>query len=286
MDCWGSAGCDGAVTLRGLFLCAALFAGGAAHAGCGADPEPCTLADGTYHIALPDEPENAPVVLFLHGAGSSGANVVRNAGLMRRFTERGYAVLAPSALPRREGATGGVWTFYPGWEGRNELEFLRATLSDSAEKFGTDIRRTLLTGFSAGAFMVTYIACDAPDSFPAYAPLAGAFWNPLPGTCSGPVRLHQTHGWRDSTVPLEGRPLFNNRYVQGDVFAALEIWRRANLCPNMSPDDFETTGEYMRRRWTDCAEGTALELALHPGGHSIPQGWAEMVLDWFEAVVP
>ena len=273
--------------MRRLLAALAMTLGAsAAQASCGPDPAPCTLPNGTFHIALPDEPQNAPVGMFLHGAGSSGANVVRNSGLMQAFTDRGYAVIAPSALPRRAGSSGGVWRFYPGWDGRDELEFLRATLSESARKFGTDENLALLTGFSAGAVMVTYIACDAPQSFPAYAPLAGAFWNPLPASCAGPVKLHQTHGWRDSTVPLEGRPLFNDRYVQGDVFAALEIWRRANACPNMSPDGFETTGDYMRRRWTDCAAGSALEMALHPGGHSIPRGWADMVLDWFETVVP
>lgn len=257
-----------------------------AQAACGPSPEACKISGGAYHIALPDASEDAPVAVFLHGAGSNGANVMRNTGLVHAFLDRGYAVLAPSALPRRPGANGGVWSFYPGWEGRDEPAFLQATVEDAAAQFGTSPDRVLLTGFSAGAFMVTYMACDEPSSFPAYAPLAGAFWEPLPPACEGPVKLFQTHGWLDKTVPLEGRPLRNGEWLQGDVFASLEIWRRANDCPNMAPDRFDETGAFMRRAWTDCAQDSALEFALHPGGHSIPPGWVDMVVDWFETQVP
>ena len=271
-------------------LCAAALAltlgSGVAYAGCASDPAPCTIPSGDYHIALPDDPQDAPVMVFLHGAGSSGANVMRNSGLVNAVTQRGYAILAPSALPRRAGQNGGVWTFLPSWEGRDEPAFLAETVRAAATRFGVSDRKILLAGFSAGAFMVHYLACETPGQFPAYAPLAGAFWEPHPEACNGPVKLFQTHGWTDTTVPLEGRPLFNGQFLQGDVFASLTTWRQANDCPNMAPDRYEETGVYMRRAWTDCATGSALELALHPGGHSIPAGWVDMVLDWFETEVP
>ena len=38
--------------------------------------------------------------------------------------------------------------------------------------------------------------------------------------------------------------------------------------------------------WTDCAAGSALTFVLDPDGHEVPAGWADMALDWFEAVVP
>ncbi|MDC0343625.1 dienelactone hydrolase family protein [bacterium] len=260
--------------------------GTAAMAGCGEDPAPCTLPGGEYHIALPDNPKGAPVVMFLHGAGSNGANALKNTAMVEAFRNRGYAVLAPSAVPRRAGADGGFWNFFPGWDGRDEPQFLRETVRAASTQFATSDTRVLMTGFSAGAFMVSYLACAEPASFPAYAPLAGTFWQPHPSACAGPVKLFQTHGWRDSTVPLEGRPLRNGDFLQGDVFASLETWRRANACPRMSPDSYQETGVFWRRAWSACAEGSALELALHPGGHIIPQGWPDMILDWFEEQVP
>jgi polyhydroxybutyrate depolymerase len=83
-------------------------------------------------------------------------------------------------------------------------------------------------------------------------------------------------------VPLEGRRLRSD-IEQGDAFAAMEIWRRTNLCPRNNPDTTAVDGPLMRRDWTSCAQGGALRFVLHPGGHMVPEGWAALMLDWFEA---
>jgi polyhydroxybutyrate depolymerase len=44
------------------------------------------------------------------------------------------------------------------------------------------------------------------------------------------------------------------------------------------------TEQFWRRSWQRCTDDTALELALFPGGHGVPKGWAEMALDWFEGL--
>ena len=95
--------------------------------------------------------------------------------------------------------------------------------------------------------------------------------------------LH-THGWRDGTVPLEGRPLLAGQIYQGDVFAGLQILRELNGCTQLRADKFDTKGKFWRRKWTRCTSGTALEFALHTGGHGVPKGWADMALEWFEAL--
>ncbi|MCV6585029.1 MAG: polyhydroxybutyrate depolymerase [Marinibacterium sp.] len=254
-----------------------------AHAGCGPAPEPCDTASGRYHIALPDTAAGAPVVLFLHGYGSNGGNVIRNTGLVQGFVDRGYAVIAPDAELREPGGRAG-WVFYPGWSGRDETAFLTGIVQDAATRFGTDPDDAILSGFSSGGFMVNYLACAAPDSFAAYAPVAGGFWKPHPDSCAGPVRLFHTHGWRDGVVPLEGRSLGGGRFQQGDIFAGLAIWRAANDCDDEKPTGFSRTGDFERRRWDNCSDGSALEFALFPGGHTIPPGWSDMMLDWYEAL--
>ena len=98
------------------------------------------------------------------------------------------------------------------------------------------------------------------------------------------MRLLHTHGWRDQTVPLEGRPL-QPGLEQGDIFAGLEIWRRENGCTGLQADGFATDAGCWRRGWDRCAPTPALELALHPGGHEVPGEWADMALDWFEQVI-
>lgn len=257
-----------------------VFFGQTAMADCGATEDMCETASGGYFIKLPDT-ENPPMVVFLHGYGGSGTGTMNNRGMVEPLLARGYAVMAPEGALRNGRKS---WNFFPGWEGRDETAFLTEVVQDAAERFGVDSDRIVLGGFSAGGFMVNYLACAAPDTFSAYAPVSGGFWRPHPEACDGPVRLFHTHGWTDNVVPLEGRYLGGGRFQQGDIFAGLEIWRTANECVDNRPDAFGTTDQFMRRKWTRCAEGSALEFALFPGGHTVPKGWADMMLDWYEGL--
>ncbi|MEM1363841.1 MAG: polyhydroxybutyrate depolymerase, partial [Pseudomonadota bacterium] len=166
---------------------------------------------------------------------------------------------------------------------RDEVDFLKAVIADAAETHGIDPLRVVLAGFSIGGSMTAYAACAAPDLAAAYAPLGGNFWRPHPESCAGPVRMLHTHGWTDTTVPLEGRWLRNGEIAQGDVFTALQIWRETNGCNEMRADQFSMDEAYWRRVWQRCKPDSALELALFPGGHVVPEDWSAMVADWLEA---
>ncbi len=261
----------------GLWLAMALA--GPAAADCAGAPEACELPGGTYHIVLP-EGARAPVpaIMLLHGYGGEGDGMIRNAmvGLM---LARGYAVIAPDGQPRTNGE-GRTWDFYPDRPAtRDETAFLTAVADDAAARFGLRRDRMLLAGFSIGGSMTSYLACAAPGAFAAYAPVAGSFWRPHPKGCAGPVRLLHTHGTADRTVPMEGREVMPG-FVQGNVLEAMEIWRATNGC---TTSQTRTLGIYSLRQWEGCVAGADLRLALHDGGHSIPEGWAAMVMDWFEA---
>lgn len=268
-----------------LSVTAALtLAAGSVQAACGASNSSCEIQSGSYHIELPhNEVDDAPVVMFLHGFGGSGKAAISNAVMVEPLRARGYAVIAPNGVPRAEGRPAS-WTFYPGWEGRDDTTFLQDVVADAAERFGTSAETVMLSGFSAGGFMVNYLACDNPDTFTAYAPVSGGFWRPHPVSCNGPVKLFHTHGWADGTVPLEGRKLAGGRFQQGDIFAGLEIWRAANKCDDEKPTGFGREGQFMLRVWRNCVDGAALEMALFPGGHTVPEGWADLALDWFEGL--
>jgi polyhydroxybutyrate depolymerase len=271
-------------------LLAACAAATSLHASepCGGAHGFCAVAAGTYDIALPDTPPakgtKSPVVLYFHGAGGTGASVLQADSLLRPFVEAGYAVIGANGLTRPGNAFGTGWSFRPeGPQQRDELAFARDVLADATERFGLDRRRVLVTGFSIGASLAWYLACREPDLGFAYAPVAGGFWRPHPTTCAGPVDLLQTHGWRDRTVPLEGRPLRGGEIFQGDVFEGLQLWRQTNGCRGLRPDAFSTNATFWRRDWTDCSSGRQLVLALHPGDHdAVPMEWAAMAMGWFE----
>ena len=260
-------------------------------ADCGGPGAPCTVPLGSYHIALPERGAAAgtmPAFLYFHGAGRSGEMIFTLADMTRVLTARGFAVIGPNGLERPDSRFGAGWYFRPESPARrDELAFTREVLADAAARFGIDRARVTLSGFSIGGSLVWYLACKDHTVAAAYAPVAGGFWRPHPTDCAGPVRLVHTHGWRDQTVPLEGRPLRNGEIYQGDVFEGFQRWRAENGCSRLRADDFDTSRRYWRRIHTSCDPGTALEFWLHPGGHETPTGeWAEMFADWFIALPP
>lgn len=257
-----------------------------AFATCNGDPAPCETDLGTYHIALPENATGPiPTILYLHGVGGRGDTALTNPAFTQAFLDRGYAVIGADGLDL-PGRFGTGWFFLPQIESlRDDIAFLTGIRDDAARRFGTDPDATILAGFSAGGAMTSYAACWTPDEFAAFAPLAGGLWTPLPQAtdCNGPMRLLHTHGWQDGTVPLEGRTLPGpETLVQADTFAALDLWREVNAFASDPPRSRMSTGDFWRRTWTDCAQDSALSFALYPGGHRVPQGWADMVVDWFE----
>lgn len=282
--------CAGLVRAALIWVALGIGAKGhAADADCGRPDTPCAIAGGQYRIVLPDggagRPDGIPALMFLHGWGSSGGAVLRMSDLIDTARARGYAVIAPDGVPRATGS-GFTWGFHPDRPGpRDEIAFLRAVRDDAAARHGIDGTRVILAGFSIGGSMTSYLACAAPDTFAAYAPVAGAFWVPHPDTCAGPVDLLHTHGWADPVVPLEGRILRDGGsagvVAQADVWQAMHVWRAANGC-RPDPDSHGQTGIFRQRDWTSCAMGKRLGFALFDGGHTVPQTWTDMALDWAE----
>ncbi|MFC4215491.1 alpha/beta hydrolase family esterase [Pseudophaeobacter arcticus] len=261
-----------------------------AEAGCGPTvAQACAVSQGSYHIALPGPEHRTPIaagqsaampaVVFLHGYGGSGRAALNQRAMVQGLKARGYAVIAPDALSQDGGPRS--WNFFPGWQGRDEVEFLQEVAADAAARFDLDRQTMILAGFSAGGFMVNYLACSAPGAFAGYAPIAGGFWRPQPAACAGEIRLFHSHGWNDGVVPLEGRFLGGGRFQQGDIFAGLELWRATNHCAEEAPDRRWQEGEVLRRRW-DCGPGADIEFLLFPQGHQVPDWWSGAVLDWFE----
>lgn len=255
---------------------------------CGGPDNACSVDLGTYFAAKPDQETNTkrPVVLFFHGGGGWGARIFKLRKTMTAdFTDRGYVVLAPNGKKRPGSRFGPGWSFIPQFPPhRDDLAFTREVLADAQKRFNIDPDRVLMTGYSIGGSLTSYLACKDPTVATAFAPVAGGFWRPHPEDCAGPVKLLHTHGWRDQTVPLEGRPIRDTGIKQGDIYQTLAQWRAENECSKYRADAFITDGPFWRRIWTHCAPGTALEFALHSGGHVVPEAWATLAMDWFESL--
>lgn len=245
---------------------------------CGGPQVPCELDDGSYYLAIPNG-ETVGLVMHLHGGGGTGRGIL-NSGLAKEAIARGYVVIAPNG-EHPENRWSKDWSVRANGMSfdRDDVTFLKHVVKDVRLRTGLSDAPLLLAGFSRGGSMVWDIACLEPGFAQAYAPMAGAFWDSLPEACAGPVHLFHTHGWTDRTVPLEGRSF--GQIVQGDVWASLFILRETNGCSKRQPESNTFLGNFWLRHWTDCKAGE-ITLLMHPGGHSAPSGWPEIIMDWFE----
>ncbi len=204
----------------------------------------CQVEGGHYRLVLPDAAPAAPLpaLMYFHGWQGSAEETAADPGLRALATRLGIALIAPDGAGR-------TWS-YPGSPGRHrdEFAFVGRVLDDVAARFPVDSRRIMASGFSQGGSMVWYLACRTPERLRAFAPVAGAFWEPLPASCTGPrPALVHTHGTADGTVPLAGRAL-RSGFRQGDVFRSLG----------------DGGGFYHR-------SGCALLPAAERGGHDAPR---------------
>jgi len=252
--------------------CAAMIALGPAAAVpedgvCGGE-QPCTLADGTYYIHIPENRDPSKplgAILYLHGHRGQAVNVMKNGSFKVMADELGVAFVAVQGV-------NGTWSFPTAPRAlRNEPAFFDTVLEDLSSRFGIDRDRTLLTGFSSGGFMTWYLACENSGRFSGYAPIAGAFWEPLPTECpTKPPYLFHVHGTGDTVVPLEGRWLGGGQWKQGGVFESFGIWRRQTGLHDTPPETL-TDGTLFCERWHP--ETGLLELCLHDGGHNVRAEW-------------
>lgn len=245
---------------------------------------PCKTASGTYHLAYPGEWDGKaklPVVIFFHGHNSSGRNAVRNKGLLKKITGRGYLLVAPNGTAGN-GRTALGWPANRQAKGRrDDVAFTSEVMAAVRQRFAIDETKILVTGFSSGGSMAWHLACYTFDTFTAYAPISGGLRRPVPEQrCpAGPVRLLHIHGFADAQVPLEGRAIRD--WHQGDVFEGLSVLRQTNGCRS-NPTAFTTRGRYQCRQWSGCKSRKEIEFCLHPRGHEMPRGWDSRVFDWFE----
>ncbi|MGB0695582.1 MAG: alpha/beta hydrolase family esterase [Rhodospirillaceae bacterium] len=267
------------VWLFGLALMAAMLPAPSAEAFGPCDDEtPCEIADGEYRIHLPpnwSKGRSVGAVIFFHGWRGKAERTILN-GSIRALTDRlNMAFVAPDGRNQS-------WSFPSSpSQHRDELAFVTAVFDDLERRFNIDISRSVVSGFSLGGSMSWYTACYLGDRVGGFAPVAGAFWEPLPDNCPAaiPTMVH-IHGLEDGTVPMEGRPIGRN-FHQGDVYESFAILGKGECAPadpTVSPDPDASADAVGLTCSRATCDGAALELCVHPGGHSYRTEWLERAL--------
>ncbi|MFG1709783.1 alpha/beta hydrolase family esterase [Nonomuraea sp. M3C6] len=240
------------------------------------EPGRHTLASGGlergFLLSVPDGRGPHPVLLNLHGLGSSAAEQAAYSRLPEAGARRGYIVATPQAAEGRF-----AWTL-PGTAGPDDTAFLTALLDHLQRELCVDARREFAAGMSYGAGMATALICAAHGRLAGVAAVAGlTIARPCPG--AGPATIIAFHGTADRIVPYRGgHPL---RDATGNLRALADL---VTLPPvEQSADDWaaalgctgRTTTPHNQqvrlRGWKSCPGGTTLRLyTVNGGGHTWP----------------
>lgn len=242
----------------------------------------------TYTVFIPDSlPDNAPVVVYLHGYGSK----TRMRGDLNAAASRhGFAVCCPDGAPDAKGKDG--WKVgYPSQSVMpdNEEAFLRALLDDVCSKYNLSRENVFCAGMSNGGDLIHQIAYTDPQMFKAYASVAGLSFSHiyLNKKLSQPMALIEIHGTADKTSMWNGDP--DNTGGWGAYIAvplAVSAIANNNHCQSVWTEEMEMKpGSKLtatRHIFTDSPSGHDVELIeMHGGSHS----WFAKDIDTGEIVV-
>ena len=192
-------------------ICCAVLSGTAT--GCAAKAEPVRLPENTvqtsgftytcsfdgiqyeYTLDLPEQTDDAPLILMLHGYGDTAQGFRTSSHLQKEANAAGYAVAY---------AGGGLgWNCGLEAEGNPDTDFLVGLAHDLQAKYGLDAKRTYAVGFSNGACMVHRLAMEAGDTFSACVSVEGMMperiWNARGAQKA--VSFFQITGEKDTVVP-------------------------------------------------------------------------------------
>ena len=258
-------------------------------------PLPETLsADRPAEFLVPDDYDPSleyPLVVVLHGFGTTGAVQSLYMGAAQQVDERDFVLVYPDGTPLPDGRR--FW--YSGasccGSPQDDVGYLTDLIDEAVATFNIDEERIYLWGHSNGGFMSYTMACAAGERITAIASLAGSSFVD-PAGCEPrqePVSVLQIHGDADGTISYDG-----NSFAPG----ALELFERHGGFLGCDPSTTgtrdaldlernvpgaETTVVF---REEGCAPGTSVELWTIADGPHIPiftTEYAGRVLDWLFA---
>ena len=220
----------------------------------------------------------APLVIALHGYGSSGNQQETYMNFKAVAEQRGFILVSPDGTVDATGkqfwnATEVCCNFFSDVD---DDAYLISMLDDIETKYSIDRKRIYFFGHSNGGFMSYRMACKHSDRIAAIASLAGAtFLNSSDCAAKDPVSVLQVHGTSDATILYNGGAILGKQYPSATASATQ--WATFNGCSNNSvprADKLDLVNniagsETSISSWNSCRNGTEVELwTLDQGSHT------------------
>jgi polyhydroxybutyrate depolymerase len=235
--------------------------------------------------------KDVPLVLMLHGRGSSSGTAARRYGWSSLANKKGFIAVFPSAL-------GSPRSWKPVWGKATTADstFLAKLIRKVVEDYKIDKDRMFMTGHSSGAIMSFSFAATHSDQVAAIGTVAGTIgWTaggrkqtiPKP---KGPVSVISFHGMADSIVPYDRE---HGRQARYDMLVSapesVAFFARHNGCTKAPERRDIHDGRIHIDTWTGGRSGTrvvfySIERGSHmwPGGRRGGVNATELIWKFFE----
>jgi polyhydroxybutyrate depolymerase len=235
-----------------------------------------------------------PLVFDLHGSGGNGRSQARHSGLMAQADRHGFLLANPDGgIPDPAKPADGFFWNIPGVpligdvqlpaNPPDDVQFCRDAIQQLGELACVDSHRVYVTGFSGGARMASWLACQLADRIAAVAPVAGlragvpnapGFTVPESNSCvpQHAVSIITFHGARDPTNRYDGDGGPRWGY---SIPAALHRWADLDGC-KPTPSEQSISPHVTKVTYPGCRDNAELVLyrtdapADHGGGHIWP----------------
>jgi polyhydroxybutyrate depolymerase len=263
-------------------------------------PSPGTDGGGgrPFQLKVPagyDGHAPVPLVILLHGYGSTGMGQATYFRLPALADARGFLLAAPDGTPDATGrrfwnATDACCDFanVP----VDDVAYVSSIIDDVSARYSVDPRRIYLVGHSNGGFMSHRAACDLSPRIAAIVSLAGAVWKD-PARCqpTSPVAVLEVHGDADNTVRYDGGAVTLGAPAYPSASDTVATWAAKNGCgsaltPGRTLDliTSQTGEETQTAAYAGCR--AAVELWTIRGGVHVPRltaTWPEAIYEFLSA---
>lgn len=231
--------------------------------------------------------KGAPLVLVMHGSGESDAQIRVDTGygFERLADQHGFAVVYPDSYTFDWNDCSTMGSYSKNGREVDDLGFLRALVDKLVADLGVDRGRVFATGVSAGGSMSIRLALEAPDRFRAVAAVAANVPAPENFKCRPAgqgTSVMIVNGTQDPLVPFDGGEvdLLGLFYKAGKVRSSRESGQyfadlgRIAGAPETSVAQVADGVSIEQLRWRGDAGAEVELVAIHGGGHGLPQPYA------------
>ena len=225
-----------------------------------------------YVVHLPPKSTpGMPVVLSLHGYGSSASHQMRYTNMNAVADTAGFIVVYPNAVGKRWNS--GI-ADNPHWSTPNvdDVGFIDVLIDTLERAYSIDLDRVYVCGMSNGGFMTFRLACQLSHRISAIASVTGVISanTALDCTPQEPVPVLYIHGTDDPTVPYNGTFGWFSAEQTVNHWSGIDGCLQADTTalPDTDPLDGSTVTKITYSDSSGNAEVIFCEIA--GGGHTWP----------------